>query len=320
MSDRRLAVALSGVRAGRTACAQRLASEGYRSWVIRGGIWALVREGIGRIGPPSLPPPAEGLLIVRDTERAADSMYLIAHDPMSGQALLGRRVLGVGLAAALLGELVGLGLLCIDIDMVLPQRLRPFLRRRLHRDPALLGPCLDSYRVIGVDDAGSPCPRCYTPGVEHVPDTLQSQVWEVIHRERSILSAGDWLRVLADDMPSGVATRLESDGWLCAEPYRNLFGLGRARMRWRPRVYVEAGMPRQCLRMIADGTRIPDDHRRFVGGLVEAVGLVPAVLDGMDEQARRRLAWHAGALSAPLHTILRQAKLAVDTAVMAHAG
>jgi hypothetical protein len=66
--------------------------------------------------------PAGGLLMVREVQGVANSDWLIVHDGAPGRARLGRRVLDVGLAAALLGELLALDLVAVEDGMACQRR------------------------------------------------------------------------------------------------------------------------------------------------------------------------------------------------------
>jgi hypothetical protein len=57
-------------------------------------------------------PTGQGIL--KPTGRIADDFFLMVHDDLSGRPRLSRRILGIGLAGALLGELAVLGAIRIE--------------------------------------------------------------------------------------------------------------------------------------------------------------------------------------------------------------
>jgi hypothetical protein len=264
------------------------------------------------------------VIVVREPERAADSLFLIAHDPASGRPLVGPRVLGVGLATALLGELVTGGLVGIRDDRVRASDRQPFLRRVRHHSGglAVMGWCTDSYRRVSPDQAGEPCSWCGVAGVEVFPDRMVWDTRELIARERVPRSVLDWLMVLAADAASLVAQRLAADGWLVAEYRRSLWS-GRVVRSWIPVNVVEADASRQALRRIVrDLDQRPAADQWLVAALVDVLQLTRVVVADLPDPAAaaQALSAMASQLDDSLRFVVEHARAAVDNAVVTHTG
>ncbi|GLL07225.1 GOLPH3/VPS74 family protein [Dactylosporangium matsuzakiense] len=257
--------------------------------------------------------------MIRDAERPADSLWLLAHDAGTGRAYLGPRVLGLGLAGALLAELVLGGLVRIDGGLVYDGGLQPYLRRVKHyaRGLYIVGWCPLSYRPVHRADADTPCPRCLVEGVEEMPEPMMRQLRQRIAAERRPRSVADWLTVFSQDAPERVAERLAQDGWLFRQSYRTL--LGQRRERWLAVQYLEADKPAWTLRKVVQGEQPADLHHRVVAGFVEALGLSHTVF-GDAREARDAVAALQAQLSPPLRYLLEQTKTVAADAVMAHTG
>ncbi|WP_433221478.1 GOLPH3/VPS74 family protein [Dactylosporangium sp. CS-047395] len=257
--------------------------------------------------------------MIRDAERPADSLWLLAHDAGTGRPLLGPRVLGLGLAGALLAELLLGGLVRIDGGLVYDVGLQPYLRRVKHyaRGLSIVGWCPLSYRPVNVADADTLCPRCLEPGVEDMPEPLMRRLLRDIGAERSPRRVADWLTVFSRDAPDLVTERLAQDAWLFRQPYRNL--LGRRRERWLAAQYLEAEKPAWTLRQVVHGEHPADAHHRVVAGFVEALGLSHAIF-GDAREARSAVAALQAQLSPPLQYLIEQTKTMADDAVIAHTG
>jgi hypothetical protein len=263
--------------------------------------------------------------VVREVERAADGLYLVAHDPASGRPRLGPRVLGLGLAAALLGELAMGGFVEVSGTALRATDQQPFLRRVRHHSLGLtvVGWCSESYRRVAPDRASEPCPWCGISGVEVFPDRLAWNTRELIAREPTPRSVIDWLTVLARNAPRGVAERLEADGRLTSEYRRSLLRT-RAVRSWFPVNVVEADSPRQALRRIAQGLnqQQPGAHQKLLIALVDALQLTRIVIADLPHPAGAAhvLVHTADELDDPLRYLVSQAKAAADNAVIAHPG
>ena len=262
--------------------------------------------------------------VMRETERVADSLYLIAHDPATGRARLGPRQLGLGLAAALLGELVLGGLVELVDGAVWVSDRQPYLRRVRHYSGGLsiMGWCVDSHRAVSQDRAATPCYWCGVTGAEVFPDQLVWETRQLIARERSPRQLLDWLTVLAADAPALVAQRLAENEWLVAEDRRS-FWSGQVRRTWVPANVVDADGPRQTLRRLALSL---DPHpglsQCLLVGLVDAVHLTRLVIADVPDPAAATQVLNntAARLDGPLRQLVEQTKAAADNAVMTHTG
>jgi hypothetical protein len=261
--------------------------------------------------------------VIREVERVADGLWLVAHDPTWGRPRVGRRVLGIGLAAALLGELVVGGFALVAAGRVEPTALQPYLRRIRHHPGgfSIMGSwCTSSHQPVSVDQAGEPCWLCQVRGVERFPDTLVWSTRQLIARER-VRPVADWLTVLAPQAPAMVAERLAEDGWLTSAVQRRWLR-GDVRV-WTPNNLVEADMPRSMLLRIAEdvGAR-PGRQQLLLAGLVGALGLTRMVVADLEPddrlQATRALAATTARLDAPLRYLVEQAQLVADSRHRAH--
>jgi hypothetical protein len=263
-------------------------------------------------------------MVVREVQRAADRLYLIGHDPATGRARSGRRQLGLGLAGALLGELLLDGLVEVRGGVVWALNRQPFLRRVRHYSGglAIMGWCVESHRPVPPDRAAEPCSWCGVGGVEVFPDRMLWDTRELIARERPPRPVLDWLTVVAADAAGLVAQRLAGDDWLMAE-YRRSWWSGRVVGAWVPVNMVEADGARQALRRVARGLdRRPGVHERLVSGLVDAVQLTRVVIADVPDlpDAARTLAEVAAGLDEPLRLLVEETRAAADNAVMTRTG
>jgi hypothetical protein len=267
--------------------------------------------------------PAAGV-VVREVQRPADRLYLVAHDPATGRPRLGPRQLGLGLAAAVLGELLLSGLIELTDGAVRASDRQPYLRRVRHHTGGLtiMGFCVESHRRVTPDKADQSCSWCGVPGVEVFPDRMVWDVRELIASERVLHPVLDWLTVLATDAPTLVARRLAEEEWLVAECRRSLWS-ERALRSWVPVNVVEADGARQAVRRIACRLdRQPGPHECLVAGLVDAVALTRLVVADVSDPpaAAQALIEAAARLDEPLRLLVEQTKAAADNAVMTHTG
>ena len=260
---------------------------------------------------------------MREAERAADRLYLIAHDPATGRPHLGPRQLGLGLAAALLGELLEGGVIELRTGSLQTTGQHPVLRRVRHHSGGLtiIGWCAQSHRPIDRVKAFEPCPWCGVVGAEMFPDRILWDEHQIIAREATARPVADWLTVLAADAPGLVAHRLADDGWLVTEDRRRLWS-GRVVRTWVPVNVVEADGARQSLRRIALGLNQPSTPDCLVAALVAALDLTRVVTADVPDPASavRVLAHVAAELSEPLKVLAAQTRAAADNAVMTHTG
>ena len=263
--------------------------------------------------------------MVREVERVADRLYLVGHDPSTGRPRLGPRQLGLGLAAALVGELLIGGLAEVRDGVVRATARRPLLRRVRHHSGglAIMGWCVESHRTVSPDRAGEPCSWCGVDGAEVFPDRMAWDTRELIAREPAPRPVLDWLTVLAVDAATLVAQRLAGDDWLIAEYRRSLWS-GRLVRAWVPANVVEADGARQALRRIARqlDPHPPGVQERLVLGLVDAVQLTRMLIADLPDpaDATRVLAGVVAGLDGSLRLLVEQTRAAADNAVMTHTG
>jgi hypothetical protein len=117
------------------------------------------------------------------TGRLADDLYLMAHHDVTGRPYLQPRAAGLGLAGALLAELM--------------------LSGQVQAGPA--GVALTRIALTGY----------HRPG-----DWLAGQVLSYLAAERELRQAGEWLAFLARTAASDVAGRLGGAGYLTRRPAR----------------------------------------------------------------------------------------------------
>jgi hypothetical protein len=262
--------------------------------------------------------------VVREVRRAADRLYLVAHDPSTGSPCVGPRQMGFALAAAVLGELVLAGLIDLTGGVVRPTDRQPFVRRVWHHSLGLsiMEVCVESHRRVASGKADEPCLWCGVRGVEVFPDRMVWETRQLIVREQTDRPVVDWLTVLATDAAALVAQRLAADEWLVPE-YRRSWLSGRVRRVWVPANVVEAEGSREALRRVGRGLdRYPGPDECLVAGLVDAVGLTRLVVAAVPDPpaAVRALSDAAARLDDPLRLLVAAAKAAADNAVMAHTG
>ncbi len=264
-------------------------------------------------------------IVVREVARVADCLYLVAHDPASGRPRLGPRLLGVGMAAAVLGELVLGGFVDLQSGKVWPTDLCPYLRRVRHhlQGLSIMGVCPQSHRRVSHDRPIEPCYGCGSTEVEVVPDELAWGWRELIAQERVARPVTDWQTLLAPTALAKVAERLEMDGWLVSSEQRR--GLLRPRLvrYWEPANLVEADAPRQALRRITQGVgERPRPHQVVLAALVDVLQLSHVVVEQLPDPAAaaQALATAIGRLDGSLRHLVEQTAVVAGNAVVAHAG
>lgn len=213
------------------------------------------------------------------TGRVADDLYLIAHHEISGRPYLSPRSAGVGLAGALLAELMAAQPPAVTLDRgcVLPPPNR----------------------------SGGRAGRYAHPG-----ESLTSQVLDQIVAEPAPRPVRDWLLFLGKTSAANVAGRLERAGYLTRPA---------ARMPWRARwpVPVE-GDCSQCALLRAhaalDVARTLTPYSALLTGLTVACGLG---FRFSDLPAARDIRETAAILPRPLRELIAHVQGCADAAVLA---
>ena len=214
------------------------------------------------------------------TGRLADDFFLMVHDDLSGRPRLSERILGLGLAAALLAELVVLR--AIDVEKGAVRRLAERLP-----DPA-------------------------HPGTS----ALAEEVFGDIRAERS-LPVRDWLNYLGQGAPEGVARRLEAESLVYFKP-SPLKALRRPG-RWLPVAVHTAGWPAIDVKLKIYNGRV-DQHTLMLFGLARATGLKHPSLWEVEDRLQDPAAWERtlrplSTRNPPLMELLAHTEAAVGSAV-----
>ncbi|NUR58993.1 MAG: GPP34 family phosphoprotein [Catenulispora sp.] len=185
------------------------------------------------------------------TGRLADDFFLMVHDDLSGRPRLSDRIFGIGLAGALLSELVVLQ----AIDVV-----KGVVRQIADRLPA------------GDTDAASP---------------LIADVFRDVQAEQS-LPVRDWLNYLSQRASDDVARRLEAEGlvYLKPSPFKALGRPG----RWLPHDLASAGWPAIDVKLKIYNGRA-DQHTLMLFGLARATGLKHPSLWEVEDRLQDPAAW-----------------------------
>lgn len=174
--------------------------------------------------------------MLRHTGRLADDFFLMVHDDLSGRPRLSDRILGLGLAGALLCEL------------------------------AIL-------RAIDVEDgeltaSASPADGDATANADEPPSLTSELVREV--RGENRLPVRDWLNYLAADAAERVAGRMATEAILYRKASRLRF-LG-VSDRWMPRDTTTAEWPAIDVKLkVHNGNAYT--HHLVLFGLTRATGL-----------------------------------------------
>ncbi len=213
------------------------------------------------------------------TGRIADDLYMIAHDENTGRPLIGPRLLGTGLAAALLAELMLAG-----------------------------GLVLHNGRVGGVTLNSGVVVACRAK----IADDLARHVHEVVAAEPRLHPVQVWLEFLACDAARNVAFRLGQAGYLEQAPRR----LPWKAARWIPvdPDWAYAPMTRACRAAAPDRTFYPG--HAVLAGLAEAGGLSFRMTGLLP--AGRSIADATRRLDLPLQNLISVTQTAAGAAVLAH--
>lgn len=213
------------------------------------------------------------------TGRIADDLYLMAHGENNGRPLIGPRLLGTGLAAALLSELM------LDGGLV------------LHHGS-----------VGGVTVTRGVLMACRTD----IADDLSRHVHQVVAVEPQLHPAQVWLEFLARDAARNVAFRLGQAGYLEQAPRR----LPWKAPRWIPvdPDWAYAPLSRACRATAAD--RRFDPGHAVLAGLAEACGLGFRMTELLP--AGRCVADATRRLNMPLQDLISVTQTVAGAAVLAH--
>ncbi len=213
------------------------------------------------------------------TGRIADDLYLMAHDENTGRPLIGPRLLGTGLAAALLAELMLAGGLVLH-------------------DGGAGGLTLNG-EIVMVCRAG-------------IADDLATHVHQVVAAEPQLHPVRVWLEFLACDAARNVAFRLGQAGYLEQAPRRMPWKAA----RWVPADpdWAYAPLTRAC-RAAAPDRRVYPGHA-VLAGLAEACGLRFRMTGLLP--AGRSIADATGRLDVPLQNLISVTQTVAGAAVLAH--
>ncbi|WP_229070842.1 GPP34 family phosphoprotein [Actinoplanes sp. DH11] len=238
-----------------------------------------------------------------ESRRPADNLWLAAHDNVRFTATVGARPLGIGLAAALIGELIHDG----HVEL----QEGELLRRKGYSDDPALQPLLDTMQVEEERRVQAvpapPWPRPYA--------ALQSSD-EHRHRRHGH-DLGEWLSYLAYEgrAQASVLTRLARAGLTGTREHRRLL-LGPRTVRPVPRNSTVAGTPASRLRVAAQrGLRL-DWAQLMLAGLVLATGLHHQALDSLSHRQLSWLADELDRLDGMSRELLRAANAAIGEAAM----
>lgn len=205
----------------------------------------------------------------------ADLLYLIVHDPISGQPCAAPRVTGMGLTAGLICDLVLSEHVTLKDGAVWVLDGTVGARIKLHSN-TFSGACQFSLRRIQPHEALRRCPGgCPDGWLEDVPDPVGWEVLGLMARERSRWTVREWANVLADTAPQAVAERLTTAGFLKEHHIPRL--LRPPRVSWLPVDTAVSAMPRIRMETCAQHPDTDDVIYRVLGGLTHAMGLDPLI-------------------------------------------
>jgi hypothetical protein len=213
------------------------------------------------------------------TGRIADDLYLMAHEENTGRPLIGPRLLGTGLSAALLAELM-----------------------------LTSGLVLHNSRVGGVTLTSEMVMACRA----EIADDLARHVHQVVAAEPRLHPVQVWLEFLARDAARNVAFRLGQAGYLEQAPRR----LPWKAARWVPvdPDWAYAPLSRACRAAAPD--RMFDPGHCVLAGLAEACGLGFRMTGLLP--AGRSIADATRRLDLPLQHLISVTQTVAGAAVLAH--
>lgn len=231
--------------------------------------------------PRLQPQPARRPVTASDSPpgRLADDYYLIAHDDRTGRARSADPVVGIGLAAAMLGELMLSGHLAVADD------------------------------VLGITHLA----LHYAPS-----DALANEILRLLTGRPQDRDLGTWIAFLAAEAASDVAGRLVADGQLTRRTRRSLGGFGPARVECLPVDLSAAAWPTIRLGgLLASGGEVLLSDV-VLTGLVEATGLLKHVLwdSPVHRPGYRHSELLLARLPAPFLSLLARTRTAVGAVVM----
>jgi len=212
------------------------------------------------------------------TGQIADDLYLMAHDENTGRPLIGPRLLGTGLAAALLAELMLAGGLVLH-------------------DGSAGDVTVTSGTVVARR--------------AEITDDLARHIHQVVAVEPRLHPVQVWLEFLASDAAQNVAFRLGRAGYLEQAPSR----LPWKAARWIPvnPDWAYAPLARACRAGAADRSFHPG--HAVLAGLGEACGLGFRMTGLLP--AGHSMADATGRLSLPLQNLIGATQAIAGAAVLA---
>ncbi|SBT40579.1 GOLPH3/VPS74 family protein [Micromonospora auratinigra] len=206
-----------------------------------------------------------------------DELFLLGHNDDTGQPHLHRQALALGLAGAVLIDLVLAGRIVLD-----PDDSRP---------------------------AGDRWVRLYLD--RQVGDLIADTAIASIRHARAAPPLRTWLRGFADDLYERTRAGLVAAGILRHTTHRRLGGLLRAET-YLPTDSRWSVVARARLRYLAAGREQPDNHSAALAGLVAVLHLADHLYLDDDTTA---LTAHLKTIAAQHHRPVRDITAAVDAAV-----
>jgi Golgi phosphoprotein 3 GPP34 len=200
-----------------------------------------------------------------------DQLFLAAHDDVTGKPRQRRRAIALGLAAAMLGELMLLEKVTVEGGLVVPVAR-------------------------------------YAP-----QDALAHAVLDQLAGEREAHGLRTWIAYLGQSATQRVAERLERQGHLRQVEIRRLL---RVQPRWVPTDMSTAATPAALLRHHLNHQQPLEIPEIVLAGLVDAVGLSPAVLWAVPARTLEYRDWCLSTLAAPLRQLIAETTAAVAAAVL----
>jgi len=145
-------------------------------------------------------------------------------------------------------------------------------------------------------------------------DALAGQVLGLVAREREAHPVRDWLAYVGRTAPAGVASRLQTAGYLVQSGRR----LPWLPARWVPADRDSAFAPVLRARAALDGSRPLAVHAGVLAALADACGLGFRIAEYAPAHGVRPIGHMAAQLDPSLGDLIAQTKTAVDSAVLAH--
>jgi hypothetical protein len=243
----------------------------------------------GRRG--DVPARRAGAGVIREWGRQplAHDFYLLAHDEHSGRSRVRPRIVGLGLAAALIGELI-LG--------------EPAAAARSDGVPA------GGVKVMAWGERLVVCDR------EPPADDLSRAVYEAVLGDNT-RTVQWWITALSGTSLRWVRRRMYRAGLLERRPRQSRWALA-SRTAWVPTDPGAAALPwARLTNRLQRGERL-GEHDGVLLGLLQATGLRECVLDEVPPQARRRTSAVLAELPEQPALLVAHLDAAVADAVLAH--